>query len=156
MAQQHPSLQSIALSVAPIPLEKRIRMNNRAKVSSIARTPHLRHIDILSWRVHDLLLLELFSSATVLQHIEMHISPVQVTLPMFLALARFPLITLVLSSDGSRLRGILDNDGLRYFVDYHAGPLAVMTVTGNFHVDTSTGRTLMYARQKLGNRYSGL
>ncbi|CDH52746.1 predicted protein [Lichtheimia corymbifera JMRC:FSU:9682] len=156
MAQQHPSLQSIALSIAPIPLENQIRMNDSAKVSSIARIPHLRRIDILSWRVHGLLLLQLFSSATVLQHIEVHMSPLQVTLPMFLALARLPLVTLVLSSEGSRLLGILDNDGLRYFVDYHAGPLAVMTVTGNFHVDTPTAETLKYARQKLGNRFRGL
>ncbi|KAJ8656593.1 hypothetical protein O0I10_007670 [Lichtheimia ornata] len=155
MAQQHPSLQSIALSIAPIPLENQIRMNS-AKVSSIARIPHLRRIDILSWRVHGLSLLQLFSIATVLQHIEVHMAPLQVTSPMFLALARLPLVTLVLSSEGYRLLGILDNDGLSYFVDHHAGPLAVMTVTGNFHVDKPTAKTLEYAREKLGNRFRGL
>lgn len=155
VASQHLTLQFIGLEMTPVsdldPRDFTITKGSLL-ISAIASIPYLKEIKFLLCRTDSDALKDLFSAATDLQKITLNtLSALNLTAPLFTALARLRLDTLELISY-SWERGTLDEAGLRYFVDHCIGPLNTVTIRGDICFD-GRGCDIVYAEHKLGKRF---
>lgn len=149
MASQHPMLQSISLSITLIPGNAPFVIHDATIVHTIASITHLKQIKVVSWEIKPNDLVILFEEAKDLEQITLNMSPLIITEPLFIALARLPLHTLELVSGRG---GSWNDNGLKHFIDHHTGPLMTMSLRGNIRNDRNSA-SITYAYQKLGTRF---
>lgn len=153
VASQHPTLLFVGLKMAPLSGQSRFSITKGSLlIPAIASIRHLKEIKFLLCHTDSDALKDLFAAATDLQRITLKTqSALDLTTPIFTALARLQLDTLELISC-SLERGTLYEAGLRYFVDNCIGPLNTMAIRGNICFNVR-GCDIVYAEQKLGKRF---